>query len=74
MVSLTELLLRLSYTAAVDMWSAGLIIAELVKLMPLFPGRQWAHQLRLILKVIGAPLASDMEQMGEEVADVVVPW
>ena len=66
-----ELLLRLSYTAAVDMWSAGLIIAELVKLMPLFPGRQWAHQLRLILKVIGAPLASDMEQMGEEVADVV---
>ena len=42
-----ELLLRLSYTAAVDMWSAGLIIAELVKLMPLFPGRQWAHQLRL---------------------------
>jgi len=66
-----ELLLRLPYQAAVDMWSAGLIIAELVKLMPIFPGRQWAHQLRLILKVIGAPSESDMEEMGEEVSDVV---
>lgn len=66
-----ELLLRLPYQAAVDMWSAGLIIAELVKLMPIFPGRQWAHQLRLILKVIGAPSTRDMEEMGEEVSDVV---
>jgi len=43
------------YTKAVDLWAVGCILAELLSRKPLFPGRDYGHQLDLILDVIGTP-------------------
>lgn len=47
-----ELLLNCSeYTAAIDIWSVGCILGEIMTRQPLFPGRDYVHQLRLITEV-----------------------
>jgi len=43
------------YTKAIDIWAVGCILAELLNGKPLFPGRDYGHQLDLILDVIGTP-------------------
>lgn len=39
------------YTAAIDIWSVGCIFMELVNREPLFPGKDYVDQLRLITQV-----------------------
>jgi hypothetical protein len=50
-----ELLLspNLPYSAAIDIWSIGCIIGELIKRKPLFPGKSHANQVQLVLEVRG---------------------
>ncbi|TDL16148.1 mitogen-activated protein kinase [Rickenella mellea] len=43
------------YTKAIDVWSVGCILAEMLSGKPLFPGRDYHHQLMLILDVLGTP-------------------
>ncbi|KAF9511155.1 hypothetical protein BS47DRAFT_1377265 [Hydnum rufescens UP504] len=43
------------YTKAIDVWSVGCILAEMLNGKPLFPGRDYHHQLSLILDVLGTP-------------------
>ncbi|XP_010427457.1 PREDICTED: mitogen-activated protein kinase 4-like [Camelina sativa] len=51
-----ELLLNCSeYTAAIDIWSVGCILGETMTREPLFPGKDYVHQLRLITELIGSP-------------------
>ncbi|XP_040990335.1 mitogen-activated protein kinase 2-like [Juglans microcarpa x Juglans regia] len=51
-----ELLLNCSeYTAAIDVWSVGCIFGEIVTREPLFPGKDYVHQLRLITELTGSP-------------------
>ncbi|KAF5946289.1 hypothetical protein HYC85_016517 [Camellia sinensis] len=51
-----ELLLNCSeYTAAIDIWSVGCILGEIMTRQPLFPGKDYVHQLRLITELIGSP-------------------
>ncbi|CAN4097435.1 unnamed protein product [Withania somnifera] len=51
-----ELLLNCSeYTSAIDIWSVGCILGEILTRQPLFPGRDYVHQLRLITELIGSP-------------------
>jgi mitogen-activated protein kinase 1/3 len=40
---------------AIDVWSIGCILAEMLSGKPLFPGRDYHHQLSLILDVLGTP-------------------
>ncbi|KAL5224115.1 hypothetical protein ABZP36_010754, partial [Zizania latifolia] len=51
-----ELLLNCSqYTADIDVQSVGCILAEIVSRQPLFPGRNYIQQLKLITELIGSP-------------------
>lgn len=43
------------YSKAMDVWSCGCILAELFARRPLFPGRDYRHQLLLIFNLIGTP-------------------
>jgi mitogen-activated protein kinase 1/3 len=40
---------------SIDVWAVGCILAEMLSGRPLFPGRDYSHQLDLILDVIGTP-------------------
>ncbi|KAB5515779.1 hypothetical protein DKX38_026427 [Salix brachista] len=61
-----ELLLNSSdYTTAIDVWSVGCIFMELMDRKPLFPGRDHAHQLRLLMELIGTPSEAELEFLNE---------
>ncbi|KAL7753867.1 mitogen activated protein kinase [Sorochytrium milnesiophthora] len=47
------------YTQAIDVWSVGCILAEMLSGKPIFPGRDYHHQLSLILDVLGTPSLED---------------
>lgn len=47
------------YTKAIDVWSVGCILAEMITAKPLFPGKDYHHQLTLILDVLGTPTMED---------------
>jgi mitogen-activated protein kinase 3 len=48
------------YGPAVDMWSVGCILAEILGRRPLFPGRDHVHQLAMVIAVTGTPEPSDL--------------
>lgn len=54
------------YTKAVDMWSVGCIIGEILLRRPLFPGRDTLHQLHLVTDVTGTPTPSDLASINSE--------
>lgn len=56
-----ELLLGTKYyTPAVDMWSAGLVLAELIASEPCLTGETPVDQLSLIVKLLGSPTPDDL--------------
>ena len=56
-----ELLLHCkTYDAAIDVWSVGCILAELLNGSPLFRGRNYVHQLELIIGVLGTPSEGEL--------------
>lgn len=56
------------YTDAVDIWSVGCIFAELLGRKPLFPGKNFMHQLCLIFDVIGTPPERELRFIRSEQA------
>ncbi|CAB3262133.1 unnamed protein product [Arctia plantaginis] len=50
-----EVLLGVSYNTAVDVWSAGCVLAQLHTRKPLLPGSSDSHQLSSIFRLIGRP-------------------
>jgi len=51
------------YNSAIDLWSAGCVIAEMLLQQPLFTGRDGIDQLAEIMKVIGTPNLQDLKAM-----------
>ncbi|KAJ1517339.1 MAP kinase Pmk1 [Coelomomyces lativittatus] len=51
------------YTYAIDVWSVGCILAELLTSHPLFPGKNYHHQLSLILDILGTPSLEDFNDI-----------
>merc|ERR1712137_499641 len=43
------------YTVAIDLWSVGCVLAEMLQGRPLFPGENGVDQLVEIVKVLGSP-------------------
>lgn len=62
------LLLSNTYTPAVDIWSMGCIYVEIVNRKPLFPGRDYINQLKLITDVLGQPSEDDTKGIKSEEA------
>jgi mitogen-activated protein kinase 1/3 len=54
------------YTSAIDLWSVGCILAELIGRKPLFPGDDYLEQIQLIVNVIGQPSQSDLESLKDQ--------
>lgn len=50
-----------AYTEAIDLWSAGCIMAEMVTRKPFFPGKDYMNQVIQIFTVIGF---DDVESLG----------
>jgi dual specificity tyrosine-phosphorylation-regulated kinase 1 len=53
-----EVLMGLHYTQAIDMWSLGCIVVELLTGAALFTGSDEADQVHRIVEVLGVPRAS----------------
>ena len=51
------------YTTAIDIWSAGCVIAEMFLFQPLFPGESAVDQLVEIIKVLGTPTREQIYEM-----------
>ncbi|KAJ7849016.1 kinase-like domain-containing protein [Mycena leptocephala] len=49
------------YTEAIDIWSVGCILAELLIGRPLFPGKDYLNQLNLILNMLGTPTLDELD-------------
>jgi serine/threonine protein kinase len=50
------------------MWSCGCILGEMLGRKPLFPGKNFVHQLQLILEVIGSPKLSQVAHITNQQA------
>ncbi|CAG8225735.1 unnamed protein product [Penicillium salamii] len=51
------------YTYAVDMWSVGCILAEMILGRPLFPGKDHVYQFTLITEILGKPSEEVMKRV-----------
>ena len=60
-----EIMLSFSnYTKAIDIWSVGCILGELLGGKPLFRGKDYVDQLNQILMVLGTPKESALTKIG----------
>lgn len=60
------------YTRAVDMWSVGCILAEILGRRPLFPGNDLLDQLQQVTNIIGTPTEAEIESIQNDNAKVYV--
>jgi glycogen synthase kinase 3 beta len=51
------------YTTAIDIWSLGCVLAELLLGTPLFPGDSGVDQLIEIIKILGTPTKEEIQAM-----------
>ncbi|KAK4047694.1 mitogen activated protein kinase [Microbotryomycetes sp. JL201] len=54
------------YTKAIDIWSVGCIIGEMISRKPLFPGRDYHTQLQMILDVTGTPTIDEFQAISSK--------
>eukprot|EP00759_Apiculatamorpha_spiralis_P042651 PhF_6_TR40557/c0_g1_i1/m.60808/K04371/MAPK1_3; mitogen-activated protein kinase 1/3 len=53
-----------NYDTAIDIWSCGCILAELLLQRPLFPGKDHIHQISCIVGLLGLPSADEISHIG----------
>jgi len=56
------------YSKAIDIWSVGCILAEMLINKPLFPGKHYLDQLNHILDWLGSPIKEDLDCIKNEKA------
>ena len=61
------------YSAAIDVWSTGCVIAELLLGQPLFPGESGVDQLVEIIKVLGTPTREQIHSMNPNYSEFKFP-
>lgn len=60
------------YSKAVDMWSMGCILGEMLAGKPIFPGTSTLNQLDRILELTGRPSAEDVESIQSNLASTML--
>ena len=64
-----EIILNASeYTKAIDIWSSGCIMAEILARAPLFPGQDYLDQIRRIIGILGTPNSEELSFIENEQA------
>ncbi|XP_031112605.1 shaggy-related protein kinase epsilon-like [Ipomoea triloba] len=61
------------YTTAIDMWSVGCVMAELLLGRPLFPGESSIDQLVEIIKILGTPTREEIKLMNPNYTEFKFP-
>ncbi|KAH6812125.1 shaggy-like protein kinase 32 [Perilla frutescens var. frutescens] len=61
------------YTTAIDVWSVGCVMAELLMGQPLFPGESSVDQLVEIIKVLGTPTREEIRCMNPNYTEFKFP-
>ena len=61
------------YTTAIDIWSAGCVLGELLLGQPLFPGESGVDQLVEIIKVLGTPTREEIKCMNPNYTESKFP-
>ncbi|CDO97625.1 unnamed protein product [Coffea canephora] len=61
------------YTTAIDIWSTGCVMAELLLGKPLFPGESGVDQLVEIIKVLGTPTREEIKCMNPNYTEFKFP-
>ncbi|KAJ6955301.1 hypothetical protein NC652_006670 [Populus alba x Populus x berolinensis] len=61
------------YTSAIDIWSVGCVLAELLLGQPLFPGESSVDQLVEIIKVLGTPTREEIKCMNPNYTEFKFP-
>ncbi|KAJ9552380.1 hypothetical protein OSB04_016425 [Centaurea solstitialis] len=61
------------YTTAIDIWSTGCVMAELLLGQPLFPGESGVDQLVEIIKVLGTPTREEIKCMNPNYTEFRFP-
>ncbi|GLT33437.1 hypothetical protein SLA2020_080300 [Shorea laevis] len=61
------------YTTAIDIWSAGCVLGELLLGQPLFPGESGVDQLVEIIKVLGTPTQEEIKCMNPKYTEFKFP-
>lgn len=70
-----ELLLGTKYyTPAVDIWSAGLVLAELIQSEPCLTGETPIDQLSLTVKLLGSPTPDDLAALSAMGCPDLIRW
>jgi mitogen-activated protein kinase 1/3/mitogen-activated protein kinase 6 len=54
------------YGCAVDIWSVGCILAELLRRKPFLPGCDTKNQIELIFEIIGTPSEQELNMIPRE--------
>jgi serine/threonine protein kinase len=62
-----------TYNTAIDIWSMGCVLAELLLGQPLFPGESGVDQLVEIIKVLGTPTREQIQAMNEHYTEFKFP-
>jgi len=62
-----------AYTTAIDVWSVGCVMAELLLGQPLFPGESGVDQLVEIIKVLGTPTREEIQAMNPNYTEFKFP-
>lgn len=70
-----ELLLGTKYyTPSVDLWSAGLVLAELLLSTPCLTGETPIEQVSLIVKLLGSPTPDDLAALSSMGCPELIRW
>lgn len=68
-----EIMLTASdYSKAIDVWSVGCILAELILKRPIFPGRDYKDQLIKVFAILGTPPMHSLNKLPNKRAKIYI--